>query len=77
MYIEGGNYYLTKHGRQRYLHRVGEATDREMLIHAIKGDNLFQFVWKPTRKFLRGVYYPRGALVVIGYRLVTVLKGKL
>ena len=59
MYIAGENYRLTKHGRQRYLGRVGCATDSEMLLHAVRGDRRFRFIWKPDS--------------VSGYRLVTVL----
>lgn len=73
MYVAGTNYYLTKHGRQRYTQRVGQATDAEMIVHSVRGDPQFRFVWKPYTRFLRGTYYPEGAHVLIGYRLVTVL----
>lgn len=73
MYVSGANYRLTKHGRKRYLERVGQTTDRKMILHAIKGDSRFRFVWKQAVKFCLGHYYPKGAHVVNGYKLVTVL----
>ena len=43
---DGNEYRLTKHGRARYLQRVNaDATDTEILLHAIKGDPNFTFVW--------------------------------
>jgi hypothetical protein len=74
MYLAGTNYRLTKHGRARYLERVGQATDSGMIVHAVKGDPRFRFVWKPDVQFLRGSCYPQGANVTTGYRLVTVLR---
>lgn len=44
MTIGGVNYRLTRHGRRRYLERVGEAPDREILARCV-GDP--RAVWAP------------------------------
>ena len=62
MYYNGINYYLTKHGRKRFIERFGHRPDNEILDIAINGADGYLFVWAPDRK------YP-----VTGRRLVTVL----
>ena len=59
MTIEGINYRLTKHGRQRFLERIGKVSDSEMLVTAVAGLNNFKFIWKPG--------------ISDGFRLVTVI----
>ena len=55
-------YWLTKHGRKRFLERVGKASDTEILSTAINGKDGYQFIWAPDKR------YPD-----FGRRLVTVL----
>lgn len=63
MYANGFNFWLTKHGRKRFLQRVKKnATDVEILSTAIKGLEGYAFVWAPDKN------YP-----AFGRRLVTVL----
>lgn len=61
MWINGDNYRLTKHGRKRFLERVGQVTDAQMLRVAVHGMKGYRFVWRPDRSG-------------VGYRLVTVIK---
>ena len=62
MYVRGFNWWLTKHGRQRFIERFGHKPDNEILDIAINGADGYIFVWAPDRA------YP-----VTGRRLVTVL----
>jgi hypothetical protein len=62
MFIDGQNYQLTNHGRKRYLERVGEATNAEMIKIAVQGLPGYRFVWKRP---------PKGGT---GLRLVTVME---
>lgn len=62
MTINGTNYRLTKHGRARYLERVGFAEDSEIIRNTARGIPGYQPIWKPCRKE--------------GYRLVTILFSK-
>lgn len=61
MYINGFNYWLTKHGRLRFIQRVGKLPDSEILTTAVHGKEGYQFVWMPDKT------YP-----TTGRRLVTV-----
>jgi len=56
---------LTKHGRARFIERLGMMKDNEMILKAILGHEDYTFVWAPDQK------YP-----VTGRRLVTVLYKK-
>jgi len=59
----GYNYWLTKHGRRRFLERVeSTASDTEILQTAINGKEGYKFIWAPDKR------YPD-----FGRRLVTVL----
>jgi hypothetical protein len=62
MYFQEFNWWLTKHGRQRFIERVGEMPDSDILSTAIKGKEGYTFVWAPDRS------YP-----TTGRRLITVL----
>lgn len=62
MYKNGYNHWLTKHGRRRFLQRVGNASDTEILNTAIEGKEGYKFIWAPDKR------YPDH-----GRRLVTVL----
>lgn len=63
MYSKGFNYWLTKHGRQRFLERVkNNASDSEILKIAVNGLPGYNFIWAPDKR------YPTS-----GRRLVTVL----
>jgi len=63
MTINGMNYRLTKHGRKRFLERVGAFfSDAQMIQIAVAGTPGCQFVWKPEARGRNGL------------RLVTVLK---
>lgn len=65
MFLNGQNYWLTNHGRKRYLERVGEAaSDAEMIRTAVQGLPGYRFVWRPPNKQTRGQ----------GLRLVTVME---
>jgi len=66
------NFRLTKHGRRQYLKRVNpDATDHEILVHAVMGaccgDPDYTFIWKYD---LSGGEYTNGSVAV---RLVTVM----
>jgi len=61
----GFNWWLTKHGRRRFIERFGHKTDQEILDIAIKGYDGYKFVWAPDKT------YP-----ITGRRLVTVLLDK-
>lgn len=60
MTIDRENYRLTKHGRQRFIERVGLLPDNDIIKEAAKGIESFRFIWRPDGT---------------GLRLVTVLKG--
>jgi len=62
MFHNGYDWRLTKHGRARFLERVGICADTVMLITAIQGKEGYTFIWAPDR------VYPTQ-----GRRLVTVL----
>lgn len=62
MYINNFNWYLTKHGRKRYIERIGLDNDSSMISTAVNGKVGFLFRWVPDKK------YPTTAR-----RLVTVL----
>ena len=47
MWINGINYYLTRHGRRRFVERLGEMADSDMIATAVYGVPGFQFIWKP------------------------------
>ena len=68
MLIEGRNWRLTKHGRQRFLERVGVMTDSQIIMSAQSGVVFkvitgFKYKWCPDRARRRDK------------RLVTVLVG--
>lgn len=62
MYVQGFNYWLTKHGRKRFIERLGKRPDSEILATAIKGNPGYRFVWAPDKN-----------CPTTGRRLVTVL----
>ncbi len=62
MFSRGFNYWLTKHGRARFIERFGQKPDAEILETAITGAPGYKFIWAPDRT------YP-----LTGRRLVTVL----
>ena len=62
MFAHGFNYWLSKHGRKRFIERFGQKPDAEILSIAIVGAPGYKFVWAPDRT------YP-----TTGRRLVTVL----
>ena len=63
MKANGFQYWLTKHGRRRFLQRVeSDASDTEILQTAIEGKEGYKFIWAPDKR------YPDH-----GRRLVTVL----
>jgi hypothetical protein len=47
--ILGKNFRLTKHGRQRFLERVGPARDWEILKRSYEGVPGFISIWKRDR----------------------------
>ena len=47
MTINGVNYRPTKHGRKRYLKRVGMADDTTIIRHAVLGLPGFKVIWIP------------------------------
>lgn len=50
MYVNGRNYRLTKHGRKRYIKRIGQETDKNILKNAIHGLQGYEFIWQNDRK---------------------------
>jgi len=65
MYAHGFNWWMTKHGRKRFLERFGQKPDAEILEIAIAGAPGYEFIWAPDKT------YP-----LTGRRLITVLKRK-
>lgn len=67
MTIGGVNYRLTKHGRKRFIQRLGMMKDADIIRTAVHGVDGFRFVWKrpDKRKSCKE-----------GLRLVTVLGGE-
>lgn len=62
MTINDKNYRLTKHGRKRYIERVGTTNvDSEIIQDCVNGKTIKQAVWKPALRNGNGL------------RLVTVL----
>ena len=47
MWINGFNYMFTKHGRKRFIERVGPKKDNEMIATAVKGHPDYVFLWEP------------------------------
>lgn len=62
MYYNGFNYWLTKHGRARFIQRFGPLPDSEIIRIAVNGHPAYHFIWVPDSR------YP-----TTGRRLVTVL----
>jgi len=59
---------VTPPGARQYLKRVNpDVTDHEMLVHAVRGDPDYTFVWKPDQD---GGRYANGSVAL---RLVTVM----
>uniref|UniRef100_A0A6M3ITC9 Uncharacterized protein n=1 Tax=viral metagenome TaxID=1070528 RepID=A0A6M3ITC9_9ZZZZ len=51
MKIDGVNYYLSKHGRLRYMERLGQARDVEIIRTAVGGKEGFRFIFGEHRSF--------------------------
>jgi hypothetical protein len=47
MLHNGFNYWLTKHGRARFIQRFGQKSDQDILATAINGYPGYIFIWAP------------------------------
>lgn len=66
MHFYDGEFRLTKHGRRRFIERIGKGfTDTQILLlcHAGLPRTDYKPVWKPDKNLLQGKHY----------RLVTII----